>query len=117
MSWYEAVSHMACEVPSYSPGRESGILLACVVTDVRGHNSKQTLEVSLDLNTKWNGHLKAPSRQDRQRQVELMSLGQETQLGVLGTPRLTLYTYGCTNETKRTLPHTHNAVHKLRYNR
>ena len=37
--------------------------------------------------------------------MELTSLGQETQLGVLGTPTSTLYTYGHTNETKRTLPH------------
>ena len=61
---------------------------------------KQTFKVSLDLNTKQSRRLEAPSQQDRQRQVELMFLGQETQLGVLGTPRASLYTEGTTNNHK-----------------
>jgi hypothetical protein len=66
--------------------------LGITVTNARGHDSKQTcLGVSRPL-CEVERRLKAPSQQDRQEQCELTSLGQETQLGVLGTPSMSLYT-------------------------
>jgi hypothetical protein len=50
------------------------------------------IPVSLDRLCEVERCLKAPSQQDRQEVCELTSLGQETQLGVLGTPRASLYT-------------------------
>ena len=59
-------------------------------------------QVSVDLGDEGNRRLRAPSRQDRQDALQLTSLGQETQLGVLGTPRTSLNTRGTTNDHKRT---------------
>jgi hypothetical protein len=44
-------------------------------------------------------HLKAPSRQDRQKTSGIGSLGQETQLGVLETPRMSFYTSASKQKT------------------
>jgi hypothetical protein len=64
-----------------------------IVTDAWGHDSvADFVKVSLDLEMKMKTRLKAPSQQDRQKQVRLTSLRQETQLGVLGTPSASLYT-------------------------
>ena len=73
----------------------------CPVSPMRGDTTQSRLYIGVFRPvTRREYRLKAPSQQDRQKASRIGSLGQETQLGVLGTPRSTLYTYGRTNESK-----------------
>jgi hypothetical protein len=73
------------------------------LSPMRGDTTLSRLDsVSLDRLCEVERRLKAPSQQDRQERCELTSLGQETQLGVLGTPRASLYTGETTSDHKQT---------------
>jgi hypothetical protein len=74
-----------------------------LMSPARGDTTPSRLiPVSLDRMCEIERCLKAPSQQDRQEGCELTSLGQETQLGVLGTPRASLYTRETTGDHKQT---------------
>jgi hypothetical protein len=76
------------------------------VTDAWGHDSLADFYTGVFRPRDEEVRLKAPSQQGRQKQLELTSRRQETQLRVLGTLRSSLYTYRRVNKTKRTLPRT-----------